>query len=241
MNTDTLDVKDPFSSWPLRIISAYNYAYLDLATAVIIFLALLFPQYILALIDMQNMAFLGALFVLLFAGRGFLAIVAMLFFRVIEWIVRWLKVEVLSAILNYVKKMFLISIMGYLDGLGLLMVFVILTMPLTLPFFSYMEQSHFQELSFIFSPLKEPYLANKGILMKLGEATFGWIHDDSEKKYGIFVICVVLTAFSYLALFSIKRFNFSISSYFVNSPQAKQGHELLMKVVRNELQEIPPF
>lgn len=203
----------------LNAIGKGNYAYFDLAIGLLLMLSLVFPQSLFPLVDYGINALLGFVFILLIAGRGFGTFIVLFAVGIFRWLASLLKLEPAVLLLNWVEKTFMIFFVSYYEGLLLILISVVLIFPLVL--LVGIAQDYHVDL-WAGSGLEALYLQNKEVLTDMAIETFrplppNFIGGGNERKYQIFAFSMLLTAFSFFALFLIKAKNVAIGKSLVEA------------------------
>jgi len=197
-------------------------AYLDLVLGVSLILSLVFPQMFFGFVDARLNALIGVIFLILLVGRGGGAIIALIMIGIVEKIVRSIGKWYLTSFITYVRNMFLVFLVSYLEGMIIMLMFGM--MMLIANAVAYV--AHVQT--------PETFTASAAFLGPIAHDTLGWfVSDNSELP--MFVLGVLLTAFSFLALYLIKAHDFSLVMKFgFVGKSSKKTYENMLKLTKGE-------
>ncbi|MDD5172199.1 MAG: hypothetical protein PHF60_04150 [Candidatus ainarchaeum sp.] len=204
-------------------------AYLDLALGILLILSLAFPQVFFGFVDARLNALIGVIFLVLLVGRGGGAIIALIMIGIVEKIFRSIGKWYLTSFITYVRNTFLVFLVSYLEGMVIMLIFGM--MMLIANAATYV--AHIQA--------PEIFAASAAFLEPVAHDTLGWFVSD-KSEVAAFVLGVLLTAFSFLALYLIKAYDFSfVKKLGFPRKATKEMYEKLLRLTKGEDVEIGPL
>lgn len=173
-----------------------NYALLDLSMGIVLLLVLIFPSSLSFLVDLHLTAIFGLLFLMLMAGRGVGTAVVLFLFAILKWIAKTVRFDAAFGAFGRLEMMFLAFMFSCMEATMLMAIVLVLLFPLILMAHETVEN--------IIS-----YYKTNAVIASVAEGVC-CVNTDETGRIFIVVLSMALAAFSYFAVFLLKRWDFAL-------------------------------